>query len=71
MPLKYNEIISKNNLNTIDFSTLSLDDSSYTADGDHVSYRGCLLVSKRLQEIEKCIASSCCNKFNYQITTSY
>jgi hypothetical protein len=68
---KYNEIISKNNLNTIDFSTLALDDSSYTADGDHVTFRGCLIVSKRLQEIEKCKASSRFKKFNYQITTSY
>ena len=47
---KYNEIININDLNVIDFNDLTLSDSCFIPDGDHISEKGALLISKYLND---------------------
>lgn len=50
---KYNDIIESNNLKIIDFSELKLGDEYFIPDGDHVSEKGALLVTKKINEFKK------------------
>jgi hypothetical protein len=45
---KYKQIVSDHNLKLLDFSDMALDDSCYIPDGDHVSVKGALLMTKEL-----------------------
>jgi hypothetical protein len=47
---RYNEIVSDNQLKVEDFHNISLNDSCYTPDGDHVTTQGSLLISKQFKE---------------------
>jgi len=49
---KYRSITETNDLKVIDLSSLSLEDDCYIPDGDHVSEKGSLLVTKELIRIK-------------------
>ncbi len=48
---KYNEVIKQNGLKCFDYSTIAMDDSCYTPDGDHVSVKGSLIFTKNLSGV--------------------
>src|SRR5579871_231655 len=50
---KYNYIVKQNNLNVEDFHSLTLSDSCFLPDGDHISQKGMALVSKYFKQQHK------------------
>jgi hypothetical protein len=48
---KYNQVVSKYRIPVIDFHELDLSDSCFIPDGDHVSEKGAMIISKKLKEL--------------------
>ena len=46
----YHEYISRNRLDTYEFNDLSLSDSDFLPDGDHVNYDGAMLTTEKFRQ---------------------